>query len=53
MRSQLEKLESDLEQSKVTREKLQQEFDKQIDEMKERHADEVNLKKHECCLFHL
>jgi len=41
MRTQLEKLESDLEQSKLTREKLQQEFDKQIDEMKNQNTDDV------------
>ena len=53
MRSQLEKLESDLEQSKATREKLREEFDRQIEEVKERNADEVIASRDPIFDFHL
>uniref|UniRef100_F7BE59 DUF4485 domain-containing protein n=1 Tax=Ciona intestinalis TaxID=7719 RepID=F7BE59_CIOIN len=42
MRNQLERMERDLEKSQVTREKLQEEFRKQISELKEAHNDELN-----------
>ena len=44
MRSQLEKLESDLAQSGISRDKLQLEYQKQIEEMKDKHNDEVETR---------
>jgi len=44
MRAQLEKMESDLEQSKQSRDKLQEEFRKQLDDGKERHQEEVRAR---------
>ena len=43
MRSQLENLETDLEQSKLTRERLQQEYEKQLEELNEKHNEDVSF----------